>query len=102
MVREDKGSTVQLIFQNATDLQHAAVAVQSIHKSFTQGRFVYLGRKKEKSEMRARNIVIRIGVSLEELETKKEEPAKVGVFRNGKFVKVGGNRVGYTYKGEWK
>ena len=24
------------------------------------------------------------------------------VFRNGKFVKVGGTRVGYTYKGEWK
>ena len=52
--------------------------------------------------MRPRIIVIRVGEFLEELESKKEQPAKVEVFRNGKFVKVGGTRVGYTYKGEWK
>ena len=43
-----------------------------------------------------------MGEFLEDVEASREAPGKVEVFRNGKFVKVGGTRVGFTYKGSWK
>ena len=39
---------------------------------------------------------------LNEIEQGLANPQEVQKYLNGKFIKVGGNRVGYTFKGEWK
>ena len=94
--REGKGSSVQLAFNQPADLQHAALAVGSLHSSFSQDRYVWLDAKQEKGEARPRIVCIRMGEFLEDVEASREAPGKVEVFRNGKFVKVGGTRVGFT------
>ena len=100
--KDDKGSAVMLAFNQPTDLQNAALAVGALHFTFSKGRYVWLDAKQEKSEGRPRIVCIRMAEMLEEVETNMDGPLKVEVFRNGKFVKVGGNRVGYTHKGIWK
>ena len=40
--------------------------------------------------------------ALTDLEQGCEPPKEIEKFLNGKFIKVGGDRVGYTYKGDWK
>ena len=62
----------------------------------------WLNAKKERSETRPGRIVKRMETCLCDVEAGMESPLAVEEVMNGKFIRVGGNRVGYTFHGEWK
>ena len=98
----DKGSSAQLCFKQPSQLQHANLAVRALNRSYTQGRYAYLDVKKERAELRPGQIVKRLAEFLVDAEAAMDTPLKIEAFANGKFVKVGGTRVGFTFRGEWK
>ena len=98
----DKGSSVQLCFQNPSLLQHASLAVRALRQSFSEGRFVYLDVRKEQAERRPARVVSRMADFMADVEAGMEPPLAIEKVMNGKFVKVGGKRIGFTFKGEWK
>ena len=98
----DKGSSVQLCFQNPSLLQHASLAVRALRQSFSEERFVYLDVRKEQAERRPARVVSRMADFMADVEAGMEPPLAIEKVMNGKFVKVGGKRIGFTFKGEWK
>ena len=100
--KDDKGSTAQLCFNQPAQLQVAGLAVRALNRTYQQGRYVFLDVRKELSEWRPGQIVRRMADFLGDVEAARTDRLEIKPFMNGKFVKVGGDRVGFTFKGEWK
>ena len=99
--RNGKGSMAELCFTQPQDPQAAKLAVATLGKSFSGERVVWLDTKRERSERRPARIVHRMEEILTDVEAAMPEPMAVEKFLNGKYVKTGGKRAGYTLKGEW-
>ena len=101
-VSRKAGSCAELKFPSAAKLKEARLAVQALNKSYVSEKWVWLDAKKEFHELRPARLVHRIYDVLVELESTREDKLKVEKVLNGKFVKLGDRRAGYTLHGQWK
>jgi hypothetical protein len=87
------------------------LAVKSLSKTYTENagraRIVWLDAKKERAEgtrpeLRPARLVHRVHETLVDLESSRPSPLEVEKILNGKLVKVGGSRVGFSLHSTWK
>lgn len=103
--KDGTGSMAQLCFSRPDLLQSSRLAVLALGKSFStdgQVRSVWLEAKKERAELRPSRIVHRMEDILTDIEQGRPDTVEIEKVMNGKYIKVGGRRAGYIYKGEWK
>ena len=101
-VSVNAGSSAELIFHAPAALTAARLAVKALNKSFVDNKFVWLDAKKERRELRPSRLVHRIADVLDDLEHSRPDTQPVEKILNGKFVKVAGQRAGFSYHGAWK
>jgi hypothetical protein len=65
---------------------------------FNKDKQVWLDMKKDREELRPARVVHRITELIMEAESGKSDSMEVEKFLNGKYVKVGDNRAGFTAK----
>ena len=91
-----------MVFLEASRLRSARLSVKAANVTFGEDEFAWLDVKKDRAELRPGRIVHRMAEILIEIESAKEDQLGIEKFLNGKYIKVGTNRVGFTYKGEWQ
>ena len=96
------GSAAQIVFSTPADLAETRAAVQALNRSYITGKWVWLDAKKENYELRPARLVHRVCDMLLDFESQREDPLEVEKVMNGKFVKVGGHRAGFTLHSQWK
>jgi len=96
-----KGSTADLCFTSAPLLQQAKMTLRSIKLKYHGDKPVWLDAKKTREELRPARVVHRITELIQEAESGKPDPMHVEKFLNGKYVKVGDERAGFTCRGAW-
>ena len=97
-----EGSLAELCFNSAEQLQRARLLVRSLRKTFSDDRVVWLDVKKSREEMRPARIVHRMAECVTDFEASQSSPLAVDKQLNGKYIKVGTDRIGQVIRGEWK
>jgi hypothetical protein len=100
--RSGTGSAAELCFYQSQKLQTARMAIKALRCEFSAGRVAWLDAKKERAEMKPARVVHRLADFLQDIENTREEKFEVEKVMNGKFVKINGQRVGFTLRGEWQ
>jgi hypothetical protein len=96
------GSAAELLFQSATRLQEMKLAIKSLGRAYTDERIVWMDAKKERHELRPARLVHRVFEAIQDLESTREDKMEAEKIMNGKFIKVGGTRAGYSFNSTWK
>jgi len=96
-----EGSQAELCFNSPILLQKAKFSVRALEFCFTNDKPVWLDVRKDFEELRPARIVHRITDLITEAESGRSDKLPVEKFLNGKYVKVGTDRAGYTCKGSW-
>ena len=96
-----EGSQAELCFNSPILLQKAKFSVRALEASFTNDKPVWLDVRKDREELRPARVVHRITDLITEAESGRSDKMPVEKFLNGKYVKVGTERAGYTNKGSW-
>ena len=99
-VRQE-GSLAELLFTSPMALQKAKFSVIGANASYVEGKCVWLDVKKGREELRPARLVHRISELIEEAESARPDKMPVGKVMNGKYVKVGEQKVGYSCKASW-
>ena len=97
-----KGSAAELMFGNPDVLEQAELAVRALIQTYAEGKWLWLDYKKTEPQLRPGRLVNRAYDILSDIESARAESEVVEKFMNGKFIKVGGSRAGYSLQGTWK
>ena len=100
--KDGKGSAAELCFETPADFINARPAIRELNISFIEERHVWMDAKKTRASIYPARIVHRMAEVLADIEATMTSPSKIVKFLKGKFINVGGQRVGHTMKGEWK
>ena len=99
----DPGSSVELEFNDACNLQSARLAIRCSAERVGD-KFVWLDAAKTRDELRPARLTHRGATALSDLESKRPEDARGNVEKvmTGKQVKVAGDVMGYSAYGQWE
>ena len=99
----DKGSMVELWFNDPQELQRTRLTIRTLRKKFAGAdKSAWLDVKKTREQLKPQRMFHRIAQFLEDIEPRKPEPSAITKDLSAKSVKRANVIMGYVFFGRWR
>ena len=101
-VNPKKGSSVDLMFMSADQLQESRLAVRALKKTYSNDRKVWLDVKNTDAENRPARLMHRAHDCLTDIESSRSDKKVIKKDPSGKFLSIDDKRIGFSLRGRWR